>query len=93
MQVPPSESPFVSPDDLNVFQIALAAVGSEDIVPEGYGLLEDEWEEDAYSTIEVINSGRRGRREIVVGLPEHVWRPRAVLWEQALDVLIRVLHM
>lgn len=91
VQVPSSESPFTE-EDLEAFSLALSAVSMAGFVPNGYGLREDERESGSYPTVETLNSGRRGRREIVVGLPEHIWYSRALLWAQGLDVLNRTLH-
>jgi hypothetical protein len=59
-------------------------------VPHRYGLHKDEWNEDGYSSVKVIQSGKRGSRLLEVGLPNHIWRPRAELWVQALEILTRL---
>lgn len=93
VDVPQSHSPFAEDEDLNEFRIALQVVNAANLIPHGYGLLPEEWEEETYPTLEVLRSGRRGGREITVGLPEQVWRSRAELWGRALDVLSRILHL
>ena len=57
VQVPSSESPFTE-EDLEAFRLALSAVNMAGFVPNGYGLLEDEWESGSYPTVETLNSER-----------------------------------
>ncbi|KAJ7640941.1 hypothetical protein B0H17DRAFT_1216458 [Mycena rosella] len=61
-----------------------------DAMPEDYGVLEDEWEEEDYPEIEIVKPGTRGE-ELVIALPRPDWFPRAARWAQALDLLTRFL--
>lgn len=61
-----------------------------DTLPEDYGILPEEWDEDSYGEIETIRTGTNGK-ELVVVLPREEWFPRAVQWVQALDLLNRFL--
>ncbi|KAJ6597751.1 hypothetical protein DFH09DRAFT_1304518 [Mycena vulgaris] len=85
-------SPFEehqSEDDfLDLLDALLAQPG---MLPEDYGILEDEWEEEDYPEIEIIRPGTSGK-EMVVILPRTEWFPRAARWAQALDLLTRCLH-
>ncbi|KAJ7936942.1 hypothetical protein B0H13DRAFT_1589341, partial [Mycena leptocephala] len=81
---------FRSAEGEATFRAALTEIIQRGIVPSGYGVLEEEWEERAYPVTEVINPGTRGQ-EIVVALPRDIWLPRAVLFAQGLDVMIRTL--
>lgn len=90
--VPESRNPFPSVHAENLFHEALGNVRERGIIPPGYHLLPHEIE-GGYPSVEVIRAGRRGRREIRVGLPVAIWQPRAVLWGQAVDVLTRVLDL
>lgn len=92
VDVPEIASPFLTPADEQEFYAALAVLQNEQVIPAGYGLLPDEWDDHSYPTLEVLGSGRRGRREITVSLPEIIWRPRAELWGCAVDLLIRLLE-
>ena len=60
-------------DHLDLFQNALRKVQEEGIIPGHYRVLEEEWDEDEYSTIETLPSGRRGCWKFVVGLPDDIW--------------------
>lgn len=60
-------------------------------LPDDYGILEDEWEEEDYPEIEIIRPGTKGK-ELAVILPRDYWFPRAVRWVQGLDLMTRVLH-
>lgn len=87
--VPKHANPF-SGEAEQVFEDALERVRAARIIPEGYGLLEDEWEDGVYPSFQILKSGRRGGKELRIALPDFVWRPRAILWGQALDVLNQV---
>jgi hypothetical protein len=65
-------------------------LAQSEIVPENYGIHEDEWEEEDYPEIEVIRPGTKGK-ELAIILPRAEWFPKAVRWAQALDLLTRVL--
>lgn len=85
--VPVHGSPFA--DDLatlEVFFNALEAIQQEGILPAGYRLLPHE-QDDGYEVDEIIHTGKRGRKELVVSLPEHIWWPRTKLWGQALHLM------
>ncbi|KAJ7088488.1 hypothetical protein B0H15DRAFT_780646 [Mycena belliarum] len=58
------------------------------MLPEDYGVLEDEWDGDDYPETEIIKPGTSGK-ELVIILPRAVWYPRAVKWAQSLDFLTR----
>lgn len=90
--VPKHASPFTDKADEAIFRTALLRVQEFGLVPSGYGLLPDEWDDDTYPTHETINSGRRGLRGLHVNLPGTVWRPRAELWGQALDIVDRLTY-
>ncbi|KAJ7060886.1 hypothetical protein C8F01DRAFT_975113 [Mycena amicta] len=87
--VPKHECPF-GDDDLQLFTRSLQAASSANMVPHGYGLLEEEWEDEGYPSFEIIKSGRRGRKELRIDLPDHIWRPRAELWGCALAILNQI---
>ena len=92
IEVPSSASPFTDDPELEAkFFAALDTLQSHPGLPPGYGLLPEEMEE-GYEVMEVIRSGRRGRKELVVDLPEIVWRPRAELWGKALYLLNAFLY-
>ncbi|KAJ7340847.1 hypothetical protein DFH08DRAFT_963692 [Mycena albidolilacea] len=65
-------------------------LAQSEIVPENYGIRDDEWEEEDYPEIEVIRPGTKGK-ELAIILPRAEWFPKAVRWAQALDLLTRVL--
>ncbi|KAI0695883.1 hypothetical protein BC835DRAFT_1272714, partial [Cytidiella melzeri] len=90
VNVPESETPFATHADEVEFCAALVILQDSHVVPGGYGLLPDEWEDSTYPTLEVLRSSRRGRREITISLPETVWQPRAELWACAVELLVRL---
>ncbi|KAJ7728945.1 hypothetical protein DFH07DRAFT_757038, partial [Mycena maculata] len=89
VSVPKHANPF-SGEAVQVFEDALEQVCAANILPAGYGLLEDEWDDGTYPSFEILKSGQRGRKELRIALPDFIWRPRAILWGQALDVLNQV---
>ncbi|KAJ7679330.1 hypothetical protein DFH06DRAFT_974840, partial [Mycena polygramma] len=83
-------NPFRSRQIENGFFAGLQDIVRHGIVPEGFGVLETEWEDGDYPAVEAINPGTRGR-EIIVALPREIWLPRAILFAQALDAMTRAL--
>ncbi|KZV62873.1 hypothetical protein PENSPDRAFT_710703 [Peniophora sp. CONT] len=58
-----------------------------EMIPEGYNLLDEDFEEEMYPSAHEIPLGRSKTRTQVIPLPYEVWYPRAVRWVQALHVL------
>ncbi|KAJ7015762.1 hypothetical protein C8F04DRAFT_890576, partial [Mycena alexandri] len=85
-------SPFQDLDAENTFLELLDNMLSHpNILPEDYGILEDEWDGNDYPEVESIRPGTSGK-ELLVILPRAFWFPRAAQWTQALDLLTRYLH-
>ncbi|KAJ7659357.1 hypothetical protein DFH06DRAFT_1406595 [Mycena polygramma] len=85
-------SPFADAEQEDIFRELLEEVLSHpDDLPADYGILEDEWEDDAYPEIESIKPGTSGK-ELLIVLPRAEWFPKAAQWVQALDLLTRCLH-
>ncbi|PCH39165.1 hypothetical protein WOLCODRAFT_146872 [Wolfiporia cocos MD-104 SS10] len=82
--VPSNSNPFESEDSEALYFDALDLIRLEGTIPAGFGALPIE---HAYEAEEVIRLGRRGRKELAVGLPEHIWRPQIELWAQAVHLL------
>jgi hypothetical protein len=77
---------------MQLFAQLLNHYQSQAYIPAGYGMLQDEWEGGIYPTTQAISSGRRGSKQLMIGLPDNIWRPRSELWVQALDILIRLVQ-
>jgi hypothetical protein len=90
--VPDHASPFKHAEDLQIFQQALDEVTELGIIPAGYGLLPDEWDDGEYPSYEVIRSGKRSGKGLHVILPDFIWRGRAEFWGQALDIMNRLIY-
>ncbi|KAF7318562.1 Integrase catalytic domain-containing protein [Mycena chlorophos] len=87
VEAPRAEDPFDSDEAQRIFHNASRQVASSQIIPSGYGVTPNEWENGVYSEIEGL---KVGKRVVQIRLPREVWLPRAVQWAQALDV---ILHM
>ncbi|KAJ7485618.1 hypothetical protein FB451DRAFT_1023495 [Mycena latifolia] len=86
------KSPFEELEHEEAFLELLEVVLSQpEVLPEDYGVVEEEWDEENYPETETIRTGTNGK-ELVVVLPRDDWFPRAVQWAQALDLLTRVMH-
>ncbi|KAJ7616812.1 hypothetical protein DFH06DRAFT_1012770, partial [Mycena polygramma] len=83
-------NPFRSAEIKENFAAALAEIVRQGVIPEGYGVLENEWEDGGYPAMEAINPGTHGK-EIIVALPQEIWLPRAILFAQGLDAMTRCL--
>ena len=88
IDVPDDRCPF-DEGPRNVFLAFLREIQAQHIIPEGYGVTEQEWAHGFYPNQEAINIGR-GQKETDIVLPFDVWWPRAVSWAQGLDLLLRL---
>ncbi|KAJ7062379.1 hypothetical protein C8F01DRAFT_1057336 [Mycena amicta] len=93
VSVPKHECPFDGDDEFQLFVDTLEQATSMNLVPQGYGMLPDEWDDDEYPSYGIIKSGRRGAKRMRVSLPDHVWRPRVEMWTRALDILQRIQYL
>ncbi|KAJ6568265.1 hypothetical protein DFH09DRAFT_917831, partial [Mycena vulgaris] len=89
--VPKHKNPL-SDDDLRLFNAAFAEANRLQVVPQGYGIRQEEWENGTYPAFEILKSGRKGSKELRVALPDSIWRPRAQYWVRALSVLNHLLE-
>jgi hypothetical protein len=90
VKVPRHHNPFAMPDAENEFQDLLSIIIERNIVPAGFGVSADEWD-DGYPELETIKTGSRGK-ELEVVLPEAAWLPQAILWSQALDLMSQLVQ-
>ncbi|KAF9521973.1 hypothetical protein CPB83DRAFT_746119, partial [Crepidotus variabilis] len=82
--VPAHASPFALIEHEAVLWDALGMMDDEEILPSGYGIQPNEWEDGAYPTTEdLIVSGSTDRIE----LPVAEWQPRAERWCRGLYIL------
>jgi len=91
--VPKHADPFIGEHKHYAFQSALAYSQEHGMIPSGYGLLHSEWDEDSYPSFEILRSGQHGGKELRIAMPDFIWRPRAELWGQALDILNHLKHI
>ncbi|KAI5825310.1 hypothetical protein K523DRAFT_251351 [Schizophyllum commune Tattone D] len=85
--VPKHVAPFANPEAFQLFEQTLSEANGQDLVPGGMELRREEWVDGAYPSHEIIKGGRKGKREMRIDLPVHVWLPRAERWGRALYVL------
>jgi hypothetical protein len=93
VDVPKHSAPFRTQVAVDVFNGSLEELQAKQIIPAGFGITAVEWGNEGYPSYEVIRTGRRGRKELRIDLPDFVWRPRAELWVQALHILLSVKEM
>ncbi|KAJ6605448.1 hypothetical protein DFH09DRAFT_897524 [Mycena vulgaris] len=86
VSVPKHANPFSDDETMELFHDTLSAADENGIVPPGYGLLPEEWEDGVYPTYEILKSGRRGGKRLRVALPDSIWRPRAEMWGRGLAI-------
>jgi len=87
VEVPGIDSPFITQHDEDQFFSTVKQIATEGIIPEGYGLLPDEQDDNYMSMVEVLQFGRRRTKSITVSLSDTIWEARAMLWCQASSVL------
>lgn len=90
--IPDVTNPFSDDELMHAFTTALEIVREQEMLPEGYGLLPEEWDDDEYPAYWVIKSGRRGK-DLTISLPDARWQARSELWGQALDTVNRLTYM
>lgn len=90
--VPKHRGPFTTDASHVAFQGLVTSLLQQNAIPSGYGMLPEEWDDD-YPPYEPIYSGRRGGRTLDISLPDHIWRPRAEVWVQALHSMNEVLAL
>ena len=90
VNVPLKSCPF-GPQGLALFEGFLSQVTEQRVLPEGYGIREEEWDEGEYPSVEILRTGRR-RKELTVNLPDAIWRPRAERWVQGLHCMSYILY-
>ncbi|KAJ3863520.1 hypothetical protein EV359DRAFT_42982, partial [Lentinula novae-zelandiae] len=78
--------------EMAIFNEALQLAVAQGIVPVGYGICPEEWKDNHYPSIEIIQTGRKGAKEISVQLPDFIWRPRAHLWTLGLNILEHIVE-
>ncbi|KAJ7870119.1 hypothetical protein B0H13DRAFT_1724278 [Mycena leptocephala] len=91
--VPKHAEPFKDEALMQLFHDTFAAANKTDIIPQGYGLLPEEWDDGVYPTFEILKSGRRGGKQLRVALPDSIWRPRAEMWGRGLAILDQIRYM
>jgi hypothetical protein len=91
--VPNHRMPFCSQPAADVFNGALDELCAQGLIPNGFGMTQEEWGDNGYPSYEDIHPGQRGRKALRINLPDFIWRPRAELWVQALHVMLRVFEM
>jgi len=87
IEVPKHQLPFHNPEAVQIFLDALKEAAIEGIVPDDFGLREDEWEDGLYPEIEHL---KVGKRVVEIMLPFEVWYPRAVVWARGLELMTRI---
>jgi hypothetical protein len=90
VDVPLHSSPFHDEHAESDFFLILGHAITNEVIPVGYGIHPEEWEDGAYPQLEQIRVGkRRSGKSINVSLDDPIWRSRALLWVQALNILAR----
>jgi hypothetical protein len=87
VEAPSHMCPFETDIVESIFLETLRRLREQGTVPEGMGIHPSEWGNDGYPSYEIIRVGRKGKAELRVALPDEIWRPRALLWCQALDAM------
>lgn len=87
VEPPKHNDPFRHKFFYNMFKRALAQLKDSGNIPVGYGIHPMEWDDDGYPAFGIIWTGRRGRRELHIALPDSIWRPCSLLWVQALYLM------
>jgi hypothetical protein len=86
IQTPSSNSPFKDLFEEKTLFRALGEIVQQNVIPMGYGVLPEEWENGSYPVLEDLQIGRK-RGLVQVSLLDKIWLARSRLWVQGLYVL------
>ncbi|KAF5338124.1 hypothetical protein D9758_015377 [Tetrapyrgos nigripes] len=70
----------------NIFVQSLQQADEANIIPDGYNIRLEEWDNGEYPSFYHICSGKKRNRELLVQLPDLEWRPRSEHWVRALEI-------
>jgi hypothetical protein len=87
---PKGRCPFTDSSTKKIFFTTLSKVLHNHDAPRGFGLYDDECD-GGYPETELIPIGRRRGQRMEVILPVPIWRPRAVVWVQAIRTMEYIL--
>ncbi|KAK6983886.1 Integrase catalytic domain-containing protein [Favolaschia claudopus] len=87
IEVADNQSPFESSEALGIFSDILKDVSLQGIIPTNFGVAQSEWEGNSYGETEFV---KVGRKDVEIALPFDIWWPRAVLWAQGMEIMIRM---
>ncbi|THH20342.1 hypothetical protein EUX98_g8601 [Antrodiella citrinella] len=90
IKVPRHQAPFSTPDEMAQFNTQVLNEIAAGNIPDGYLVTDEEWEDEEYPNAEAIPVGRASK-QLEIALPAEIWRPRAVLWAQAVEILGRLI--
>ena len=91
VHVPRSITPFTNNDRHVLFNESLHQIQATGAVPQGFGVLAGEWDSEGYPLYESISMGPRAK-EFTTELPQLIWLPRAIAWEQGLHTMQTFLY-
>ena len=89
---PRNESPFETLQQEQHFKESLEYIRTQGTIPPGYNLTRRELSNKPYPDIEFLPSRVRGASGLNIILPTQVWRPRAILWAQALQTATEIIE-
>ena len=92
LPVPSSCCPFLLPEQERQFEDKLDRMREAGLVPSGFNLTNRERAGKPYPSVETIPGRLRGSQRLSLQLPIEVWKPRALLWAQALLSATEVLE-
>jgi hypothetical protein len=71
---------FSTPEDFLIFTDTLHHAQASQMIPPGFLLQDEDWEDGYYSTVKVIQSGCHGLHNISIKLSYTPWQSRALQW-------------
>lgn len=73
VHIPKHASPFNSATLYNTFHQVFTQIQEAGLIPEGFGVPPHKWNNDEYSSHEIIQSGQQGTKELQIPLPDFIW--------------------
>lgn len=75
VETPDVNPPFEASEIQQLLLHLLDEARDSNQLPTHYSIHPEEWEDGRYPSYEVIRTGRKGKKQLRISLPDEIWRP------------------
>lgn len=72
------------------FDEALSLAQEVGSIPTRYSIYREKWQNDEYLSYKILEVRKKARNKVTVQLSDHIWRPRAKLRFQVLNIMYSI---